>query len=462
MKKACTLLIAILLISLAENSYAQAPTVSIPQVRISQAPKVPTVPAVGHSVNPNNSHIPNIGFNQQAQQEAIMREVQQHQRQLNEASKKRTQNDIQNQIQRQTDITMLTKYGFPIQSQYEGTDAFYTAFDEINNMLSGQETLNLGRAVFLVENAWHNNKYDYKEYKNGIKAGVDFCNQKIEEEKLDRNDNLVKNMILFRFIADTLKLKDKTTGKVQTHYPIKYNYDDYESKISYDSHFVTTLMQTSTGQCYSMPLYYLVLAEQIGAEAYWSFSPKHSFIKIQDEKGNWYNLELTCKAILSDTHYMNSSYIKAEALQNKIYLEPMDKINVVAEMMVNLARAYYQKYGYDDFYLKCIETARQYLKNDLNVKILKSAYQTRLTLTLAHLLNARNPEAMKKLSPEAYKHFELMQAQYKEIDDMGYEELPVAVYALWLDHIAKEKAKAEKLPSIFINIPKEQNIKTSK
>ncbi len=449
MKKACSLLIALLLISLAGNSYAQAPIVPIPQIKLPQAPKSPTVPT-GHSVNPYNPHLSNSGFNQKAQQEAIMREVQQHQRQLNEAGNNRIQNDIQNEIQRQTDIMMLTNYGFPMQSEYEGTSSFYNAFNEINNMLNGQGTLNLGRAVFLVENAWHNNKYDYNEYKNGIKAGVGFCNQKIEEEKLDRNDNLVKNMMLFRFIADTLKVKDKTTGKGQIHYPVKYNYDDYDSHISYDSHFVTTLMQTNTGQCHSMPLYYLVLAEEMGAEAFWSFSPRHSFVKIQDEKGNWHNLELTCRAVLSDTHYMNSSYIKAEALQNKIYLEPMDKTNVVAEMLLDLARGYYQKYGYDDFYLKCIDTAEKYLKNDMNAKILKSAYQTRLTLTLANLLNAPKPEIMKELSPEAYKHFELMQAQYQEIDDMGYEEVPVAVYALWLDHIAREKAKSEKQPSIFI------------
>lgn len=164
--------------------------------------------------------------------------------------------------------------------------------------------------------------------------------------------------------------------------------------------------------------------------AYWAFSPRHSFVKIQDEKGNWHNLELTCKAIWSDAHYMNSSYIKAEAIQNKIYLEPMDKTNVVAEMLLELARGYWEKYGYDDFYLKCIHTAEQYLKNKLNARILKSAYQTRLTMTLAYLLNAPKPEIMEQISPDAYKHFELMQAQYKEIDNMGYEETPFAVYAL--------------------------------
>ena len=455
MKNACLLLIITLLVSLGSYCYAQAPTVPIPQIRLPQAPKAPAIP--NSHISPNNPHIPNNGFNQQAQQAAIMQEVQAHQRQLQAASNNEVQNHIQNEIQRQTDIMMLTKYGFPMQSDYAGTSAFYSAFDEINNMLNGQEMLNLGRAVFVVENAWYNNKFDYNDYQKSIKSSVDFCNQKITEEQLDGTDNLVKNMMLFQFMCDTLKFRDKSTQKEQTHYPVKYNYEDYDSHISYDSHFVTTLMQTGIGQCHSMPLYYLVLAEEMGAEAYWSFSPRHSFVKIQDEKGDWHNIELTAKAILSDTHYMNNSYIKSEALQNKIYLEPMDKTNVVAEMLVELARCYYQKYGLDDFYLKCIDTAQQYLDNDMNVKILKSAYQTRLTLTLAHLLNAPKPEIMQQLSPEAYKHFELMLAQYQEIDDMGYEEVPVAVYALWLDHIAKEKGKADKakLPSIFLNTRKE-------
>ena len=450
MKKVFSILITILLTLFAGHCHAQTHWTPIP--RVPATPNGPNGPNVmmGGIINPNN--IPNI--NQQAQNNAsIMQEVQEHQRLMNRAANNNiTNDDIGGDVQRQSDILMLTRSGFPSLSIFDGTSAFYKAFDEISKMLGGQEELNLGRAVFLVENAWHKNKNDYTEFRNSIKFGVDFCNRKIEEEKLDKNDNLVKNMMIFRLVADTLMVKDKNTGKDQTHYPIKYNYDDYKSNLSYDSHFVTTLMQSGVGQCHSMPLYYLVLAEEMEAEAYWSFSPRHSFVKIQDDKGNWHNLELTCKAILSDAHYMNSSYIKAEALQNKIYLEPMDKVNVVAEMLIELARGYYQKYGYDDFYLKCLDTAEQYLKNNLNAKILKSAYQTRLTLTLAHLLDAPKPEIMKERSPEAYKHFELMLTQYKEIDDMGYEEIPVSIYALWLDHVAKEKEKAEKdkQPSIFI------------
>jgi len=210
-------------------------------------------------------------------------------------------------------------------------------------------------------------------------------------------------------------------------------------------------MKSGIGQCHSMPLYYLILAEAMKADAYWSFSPRHSFVKIQDEKGSWYNIELTCGAILSDVHYMNNSYIKAEAIRNKLYLEPMNKTNVVAEMLIDLARNYYARFGLDDFYLQCVDTAEQYLDNKLNPLEFKAEYQTRLTLTLAHLLKAPNPEILKQRSPEAYKHYEMMNELNRQIDDLGYEDLPDNIYAKWLNYIAKQKEKSEQNKDVLLN-----------
>ncbi|MDU1905993.1 MAG: hypothetical protein E6772_14555 [Dysgonomonas sp.] len=389
----------------------------------------------------NNLHNPNEHTDIQRRNEALRREVHQHQRQL--------------EIQKENDIYMLANYGFPSQSYQEGTEYYYQAFDEISAMLNGKIPQNLGRAVFLMENAYHNNSYDYVEFLNSIKGSANLCNTVIKQEKLDPEDNVTKNMMIFRMISDTIKFKDEKTKQTLTSYPIKYNYDDYTSQKNYDSHFVTTLMKTGKGQCQSMPLYYLIIAEQMGAEAYWSFSPKHSFVKIQDERGVWYNLELTCSAILSDAHYMNNSYIKAEAIRNRIYLEPMDKTNVIAEMLVELTRGYFKKYGLDDFTLQCLDTAMEHLDNDVSALKLKSEYERRLTLTLAKLLDAPKPEIMKQKSPEAYTHFEKMQALYTQIDNLGYEDLPEDLYARWLKHIESEKAKSEKLPSIFHRMPKE-------
>jgi hypothetical protein len=195
-------------------------------------------------------------------------------------------------------------------------------------------------------------------------------------------------------------------------------------------------------------LYYLVLAEKMGAKAHWAFSPNHSFVKIQDENGTWYNLELTCNAILSDAHYMNNSYIKAEAIRNRIYLEPMDKKEVVAHMLVELAGGYYEKYGLDDFYLNCANTSSKYQKNQLDPLIMRASYEERLTLILAKLLEAPKPEMMKQKSPQAYKHYEKMQTLYNQIDNLGYEELPEGVYSKWLEHINSLKDKQSNLMNI--------------
>jgi hypothetical protein len=44
-----------------------------------------------------------------------------------------------------------------------------------------------------------------------------------------------------------------------------------------------------------------------------------------------------------------------------------------------------------------------------------------------------------------------MQALYKQIDGMGYEELPASIYAKWLDYLDSQKEKSRKDNSVRIN-----------
>jgi hypothetical protein len=411
---------------------------NIGRLPVVEAPKQPCINVYNYqSSNPNNVYNPNELNDIQKRNQELFAEIDA---------------EIRTEYRRQMMIKQLLTEGFPSnKNDLEGVACFERSFNEIQEMLEGNQPLNLARAIFLVENAYYGESLDYKEYTNFIEQKVQLCNQKIAEDKLNAQNNTVKNMMLFRLISDTLTFKETGSEKETVHLPVKYDYDDYRSAKSFDSHFVTKLMRTGVGQCYSMPLYYLVLSEALEAEAYWSFSPRHTFVKIKDEKGVWYNLELTCNSILSDAHYMNNSYIKAEAIRNKLYLEPLDKENVIAEMLLNLSRYYYVKYGMDDFYLQCIETAERHLDNKLDAITLKATYQTRLTLVLADLLNAPNPEILKQKSPEAYTHYEKMHELYKQIDDLGFEELPDELYARWLEHIAKEKEMSEHNKILILN-----------
>ena len=432
-----TLFISIALVSLTAygqntNPYAGS---SLPGVTIMKNPTYQDFQVQGPQFNPANINDPfGMGDNDkiQRQNQQIMDEVAEYERRTAQRN------------QPQSDIKMLATKGFPSQSYQQGTSNYYTAFEEINNMLDGTKPLDLGRAIFLVENAYYNNTLNYDDFQKTIADQIKVCNEKIREEKLNKESNLVKNMMLFRLISDTLKIKPAGMERSVTHYPIKYDLDDYKSEKHFDSHFVTKLIKSGSGQCMSMPLYYLVLAEKIGAKAYLAYSPHHSFIKIQDNDGAWYNLELTCNAVLSDAHYMNSGYIKAEAIRSRIYLDPLDKKEVVAQMLAELASGYYEKYGLDNFYLNCANTAMKNSNNQLQPLMQKAFYEERLTMTLAKLLQAPKPEIMQQKSPEAYKHFLKLQELNQQIDNLGYEETPAAIYATWLEHINDLKAKENK------------------
>ncbi len=349
--------------------------------------------------------------------------------------------EIQRRRIKENELEYLLNYGFPSMSHHPGTRQFYEAFNEIESMLAGTIPLNIGRAVFLVENAYYQGRLDYNDFRQAVKQRADIYYMILEQEEIEQEDKFAKNLLLFKYLTDTMELAVQGMETALCTYPLQYDYDDYKSELYYDSHFVTKLMRTNIGQCNSMPLYYLILAEEIGTEAYWAFSPRHSYIKIKDEKDRWYNLELTNGCVMTDAHYMNNSFIKSEALNNRIYFEPMDKEQVAAEMLISLAQGYYETFGFDDFTLACTAKAKEYLQRPLNALLMESSYQTLLTLTLGRLLEADNPVLLKEKSPKAYEHYLKMHAQYEEIDNTGYEEVPLHIYEKWLEYIARQKEK---------------------
>lgn len=349
------------------------------------------------------------------------------------------------QERKQKTANYLIQNGFPAINE-DGTEIFHDAYKEISGMLCDSIPLNLERAVFLVENAYLGNALKYENFQQAINERVQYCRWRLKELKLNPKDGLAANMAIYSLLADTLKIKQPGTEKTITHYPLKYNLDDYDSKNDFTSHFVSTLLSTNTGQCHSMPLLYLIMAERLDTKAYLSYAPRHSFVKIRDDKGAWYNLELTCRSVLSDYHYINSSYIKSEAIRNKLYLSPLSKKETVASTLVSLGRYYLVKHGYDPFILDCMHQAEKYSPNDIDTKLMEADYETRLTLEIARLLDAPNPQRLKERSAGAYKHYERMHELYKEIDDSGYEDMPPQIYQKWLEHLAREKDKERNSP----------------
>ena len=354
--------------------------------------------------------------------------------------------ELEIDLQRQSFAIRLTEQGFPSRSRMPGTGYFYEAYRQIDGMLRDSLPLDLGKAVFLVENALLGNTLDYASYEKAIDERADLCRWKMQEEKLSSQDNLAKNNILFRLLTETMTIKQPGTEKRITHYPVQYNLDDYRSRQDFTSHFVTTLLSTNEGQCYSMPLLYLVIAEKLGAEAFLSHSPLHSFIKIKDDSGRWYNLELTCRYILTDSHYVNNSRIGSDALRSGLYLSPLDKKEVIAGLMTQLGHYYYIKYDHDPFVLQCMHRSQEYIKTPVDAWRVESDYESKLLRTVMRLLRIKDADEMKKYYPGVYRHYLRLAELERNIRECGYQELPPEVYRAWLGHVEELKKEEAKRP----------------
>ena len=145
--------------------------------------------------------------------------------------------------------------------------------------------------------------------------------------------------------------------------PFTYDFEDFSGADDYTKLFVTKVMRTHSGQCRSLPMYYMVLAEAIGAEAHITFAPQHLFIRHRDEQdpAKWVNVELTTQSLSREIFYIENFGISDNAIRNKVYLYPLSDRETIAYLLSELAAAYGRRFGrHDDFILRCTRKALDY------------------------------------------------------------------------------------------------------
>lgn len=329
----------------------------------------------------------------------------------------------------------IVKYELP-SFRYNPTTVYYRkAFEELKEM--EDSTFSIKRSNFIIENAFFDNRGNYDEFEKIISQIGQFLNWKMEELNYNKNSNLAKNLILFQFFSDTMKVESKNLE----HLPFKYDFNDYYGHNDWASMFVKKLLKTGKGQCHSLPLLYLILAEEIKAKAYLATSPNHSYIKFQDDNKKWINIELTNNMLTTNAFLLQSGYIKAEALQNGIYMQPFNQKQLLSQQMADLANGYIKKYGYDEFVEEVIKKAIELYPNNAFAQMIKSDYRTMYFMYVQRQLNVA-PKDIDKY-PIAKVLLDKMYEQYNLIDNLGYEEMPLDEYGKWLNSLNEEKKKQE-------------------
>ena len=312
-----------------------------------------------------------------------------------------------------------------IKAKADSNESLYKdSFESIEHMLSNNNRLDFSKAVFLTEEAYFEGQIDSCVFNDAIHFYTSICKGIMKSGNIVYPDNdslkAAGQCAVFVFMTDSIPVM--TSEGVQIHTPFQYNFDDFAGQKEWSSMFVSTLMQTKKGNCHSLPFLYKMIMDELGLPAYLSLAPNHIYIKAQNKRVGWYNIELTCGDFPTDAWLMASGYVHTDALRNGIYMDTLSQKQSVSLCLVDLAQGYQVKFGIQDgsFILKCCETALTHFPNYINALLLKAE-----TLTALYKQTDQESEKGKQL-------FSQMNETYALIHKLGYRKMPQNMYLNWL------------------------------
>jgi hypothetical protein len=315
---------------------------------------------------------------------------------------------------------------------------YRAAFEQLISL--NPDSFSLMNAVYQVENAYMDGKIPYASFKQAIQQRADHAKQIIKREGLNLKNNTALNYGIQKLYARQNLYYNAQTKETVLVKPISYRFEDYQGEKDYTNMFVTKLLATSKGQCHSMPLLYLLIAEQLGAKAYLSLAPQHSFIKFPGTQNKLYSFETTNGSIVSGTWITQSGYINAKALQNHTYLDTLSTRALYGQMLNDLLLGYLKKFPYDAFAEKIRQKVLQ--ANPRNVSALIVAANEATQIALSKIRAAGNPKSADLPNfPEAYNAYLNMHSSYEQLEATGYQDMPAEAYQRWLQSIVQEKKK---------------------
>lgn len=321
------------------------------------------------------------------------------------------------------------------------------AYTEIVAMLSGKTPLNLKRAVFVVENTYSMTSskpvtLNYEKYCKQIDNLVFVCKQIMKENGYDPKQQMACHFAIQKLFSEQFNYKN-TTGTSVNFEPFSYDFDDYFGEKDWSKMFVTKLLTTKKGQCHSMPLLYLILANELNVKAFLAIAPNHSYIKYGNQKQS-FNFETTNGRLITDQTIIESGYISATAIQNKIYITPLETEQVIANCLGDLSAGLEYSFGKSEFTLSCANTALEYFPNSIQSALaINNILVARCANTAQHYGNPKQSEYSKY--PDLKRDFDELLEYETMVENTGYQRIPTEQYELWKASMDEEVQKQEHL-----------------
>ncbi|MDU1891755.1 MAG: hypothetical protein E6767_13800 [Dysgonomonas sp.] len=332
-------------------------------------------------------------------------------------------------------IFVLTIYFISINVNAQQT--YYTeALSDISSMLTKKTPLDFKKAVYLTENAYYNGNLDENKFNDNIDLYTAISKNimstgNIEYSECDK-DIAMAQCAVFIFMTDTglISVGKDIIGSI----PFSYNYDDYAGQKDWSNMFVSTLMLTQKGNCHSLPYLYKMIMDKLGQQSSLALAPNHIYIKVNNKKVGWYNIELTNSDFPTDAWLMASGYVHIDAIRNGVYMRALSDKESVAMTLVDLAQSYQAKYGTEDgqFIIQCCDAALAHFPNYINALLLKGEI-------LTELYTQSSEGAL----------FNELNTLYTQIHTLGYRKMPSEMYMNWLKSLTGDNTE-QKMKSVII------------
>jgi len=337
---------------------------------------------------------------------------------------------------------------------------FFHAKEEIKNMLEGKQPLSYERAIFLMENAYHENQYDYQKFagvldlltgtisaiakRNNRADEFTFTSDWVEtgEMKKEKYIEALNNYAIYSFITDTTfsLLRDTGNYYLLQHNPYRYEINDPMGSYDWKNTQVLNLLAgiDKSGNCFALASLFKIFSERLNTNANLCTAPGHIYIRHADDKGIYHNVELASGSFPGTGSVKTLTYTTDEALKNQISLCTLDLKQSISLCLVYLAKGYQHKFNvaHDEFMKDCADLALQYDPLNLNALLLKAE--------IAEIELLKKGKTAQQL--RADKSFIEYEQQITRLFDLGYREMP-----LEMKNIIIASAKKEMLPMITTN-----------
>lgn len=285
--------------------------------------------------------------------------------------------------------------------------AFFEGLNELQMMLNGDKPYSLKRAEFIVEWAYSGGKMNYAKYCHDIDSVSYILKRFIEVNNIQKYKT-APNFALFEYFTKPSPMNGNKA--------FSYDFEDFTGKKDFRKLFVTKVMDTHTGQCASLPLYYKILCDELGGQSCLAFAPKHVYVKHIGEDGKWVNIELTNGHFVRDEWMIQTHGISTEAIRNGVFLTALSDKETVAFMITQLGKAYQQKYNsWDYFPLRCAEEVLKVLPNFCDALFLKFCVHQQLGFDYLN----KYGQVRTHYSDYNYSEFQRMM---NTLDSLGYSQ----------------------------------------